>query len=70
MRSKRTSKHPAISIEIPSSNTSTNKTATAAQPGARPPVKNSYLRVALLCKSGNLEKVIFDRRSNGNQQLI
>lgn len=59
LKSKR--KNPEISIDIPSMNTSSslnkNGPNSTNQPGSRPPVKNSYLRVALLCKSGNLEKV-------------
>jgi pentatricopeptide repeat protein len=52
-------KSKEIKIELPGVETGplTNKNGAAQQNLPRPPIKNSYLRVALLCKSGNLEKV-------------
>jgi pentatricopeptide repeat protein len=77
-----------ISIELPNNQSSqsiltknhnnnknggTTQTSIPTATGARPPVKNSYLRVALLCKSGNLEKVkelYAEIKGNCNESIL
>jgi len=65
-----------ISIEIPNGVppvSLSNKNGTSPTIAVRPPVKNSYLRVALLCKSGNLEKVkelYAEIKDNCNESIL
>jgi len=67
-------KNKEISLEIPNLPASQpNNNKNGSTTGARPPVKNSYLRVALLCKSGNLEKVkelYSEIKDNCNESIL
>jgi pentatricopeptide repeat protein len=64
-------KNKEVRIELPTVESGPLTKNGATTP--RPPIKNSYLRVALLCKSGNLEKVkelYTEIKDNCNESIL